>query len=152
MILQEAKIKENIKTDKKIRVCFVCTGNTCRSPMAAAALNHYAGDRFIATSAGISACAGCDMTPGAQRALEAHGIEVPPHISRPFTENTARDNDIIIAMTGRHFMSLMQSYPAYTAKFECMKREISDPYGGDDAVYSACFDEIVVCLKERFSF
>lgn len=120
--------------------------------MAAAVLNHYAGDRFIATSAGICASAGSDMTPGAQRALEGMGIKVPPHISRPFTENTARDNDIIIAMTGRHFMSLMQSYPEHTAKLECMRHEISDPYGGDDAVYSACLDEIFGCLKERFSF
>lgn len=150
-MLQAEKEKTVNKTDKRLRVCFVCTGNTCRSPMAAAVLNHFAPDRFIATSAGISAIAGNDMSSGAKRALESRGITVPPHISRAFTESVARDNDIIIAMAGSHFMALMQAFPAYAVKYECMRREISDPFGGDNGVYESCLDEIIDCLKERFS-
>lgn len=150
MTLQEEKKTEN-KRDERIRVCFVCTGNTCRSPMAAAALNHLAPDRFIATSAGLCASGGKDMSRGAQNALESMGINVPAHISRPFTENAARDNDIVIAMTGAHLMALMQGYPGYMSKFEVMPREISDPFGMDDEAYRECLDEIVCGLKERFA-
>lgn len=119
--------------------------------MAAAALNHLAPDRFIATSAGLCASGGKDMSRGAQNALESMGINVPAHISRPFTENAARDNDIVIAMTGAHLMALMQGYPGYMSKFEVMPREISDPFGMDDEAYRKCLDEIVCGLKERFA-
>ena len=150
MILQEKKKTEN-KKDDRLRVCFVCTGNTCRSPMAAAVLNHLAPERFTATSAGLCASGGKDMSRGAQIALESMGVKVPAHISRPFTETTAKDNDIIIAMTGAHLMTLMQAFPEYMSKFEVMPHEISDPFGMDDEAYKKCLDEIVRGIKERFA-
>ncbi|MCI8590603.1 MAG: low molecular weight protein arginine phosphatase [Clostridiales bacterium] len=150
MTAQQEQRQGTAKKDERVRVCFVCTGNTCRSPMAAAALNHLAGDRFIAQSAGLCASGGQDMSAQAKEALLEKGITPPPHIARPLTESLLQENDLVIGMTDAHFLRMVQMFPAYASKCEGVSRDIGDPFGGDLAVYSRCLDEILSFLQERF--
>ena len=150
MTAQQEQRHKTGEKEKRVRVCFVCTGNTCRSPMAAAALNHLAGDGFIAQSAGLCAAGGQDMAEQAKEALRLKGMEPPPHIARPLTENLLQENDLVIGMTDAHFLRIVQMFPAYASKCEGVSRDIGDPFGGDISIYSRCLDEILSFLQERF--
>ena len=142
---------EKIKTeDTRTRVLFVCTGNTCRSPMAAAVLNALAPDRFIASSAGLSCSDGKPMSENAALALSEAGITPPPHASRQITRGIVEQNDIIIGLTGSHFMVLLGAFPDLAGKIESMPRDVGDPWGGSLAEYKASLSAITECIKERF--
>ena len=143
--------KTENKTDEPVKVCFVCTGNTCRSPMAAAVLNHLGKGRFRAVSAGLAVHSARDMSENAKLALKNAGIEPPPHISRQLTEDDVRDNDIIIGLTANHYMIMMQALPGYLSKLEAMSADVGDPYGGTLETYEKCLCKITAAVKERFA-
>lgn len=134
------------------RICFVCTGNTCRSPMAEAVANDLASKRegketFEAYSAGLYANEGEPISSNAISALEL--AEVVPskrdyhaHTAHSLTAQEAEEYDLLIGMTGAHCMELMMRFPALAQKITCMPTPITDPYGGDLTVYRACLSEI----------
>ncbi|MBR3894772.1 MAG: hypothetical protein IKJ35_06445 [Clostridia bacterium] len=144
-------------------VCFVCTGNTCRSPMAEAvanalsleALNAYPAavrdalaPPIQAVSAGLYAENGAPISRHALEALES--AEIPTvkerdyhnHTAHTVTEEDADRADLLVAMTPAHAMELMMRFPAAAKKITLMPMAISDPFGGDLAVYQACLREI----------
>ncbi|MBR7182141.1 MAG: hypothetical protein IKD28_05090 [Clostridia bacterium] len=132
-------------------VLFVCTGNTCRSPMAAAVWNHLAAERgwhSIATSAGLYVAVGMPISKEAVAALSAAGImptprnDYPSHTARPVSEKLMQNADRVIAISATHAMELAVRYPQYAAKIETMPQGISDPFGGDVARYCACLEDI----------
>ena len=116
---------------KEKRILFVCTGNTCRSPMAAA---------LAADGSGIA--------PTAAAALENAGVHSTPdnpykhHISHTVTKADFERAACIVAMTGAHAMELLFRYPAYATKLTVMAEEIPDPYRGDLREYEACLAAI----------
>lgn len=134
----------------KTRVLFVCTGNTCRSPMAAAVLNAVAPDRYIASSAGLSCSNGKAMSENSRLALKAAGYDVPEHSSRLLTREIVAENDITVGISSAHFMVMLQAFPEFAGRFETMPHDISDPYGHDLDTYKKCLKEIEECIKERF--
>lgn len=154
---------------KTRRVCFVCTGNTCRSPMAEAvanALSHYRLEglpeavRDCATlpveafSAGLYACEGDPIAQNAVLALEQAGIETVAehdyhkHTAHLLNEETAEQFDLLIGMSGSHTMEMMMRFPHLAQKITCMPKPISDPYGGDLERYAACLAEITDGVQE----
>lgn len=143
------------KTPK--RVLFVCTGNTCRSPMAAAVLNHLGKGEFYATSAGLSAFSGDSISEDAVTALENAGIpctennNYKAHRSRRVTEELLEECDVAVAISSRHLMSLIYAFPAYAEKLTAMKKDISDPYMLGKDEYAKCLSEMTECIKEMFS-
>ena len=143
--------------DTPMRVCFICTGNTCRSPMAAAVLNHLGKGKYIASSAGISAFYGDSISEDAIKALESAGIpctednNYKAHVSRRVSEEILRDCDKAIAISSRHLMSLMYAFPEHAEKMTAMSKDISDPYMLGEAEYERCLNEITECIKEMFS-
>ncbi|MDQ1743442.1 MAG: low molecular weight protein-tyrosine phosphatase [Pseudonocardiales bacterium] len=97
-----------------IRVCFVCTGNICRSPSAEVVLRARlaeAGwaDRVSVDSAGTGPWhAGKDMDPRARQALVRRGYPVPPHVARQFQAADFADRDLVIALDAGHLARLGQ--------------------------------------------
>ena len=155
------KLIENpIKTgdgEAPTRVLFICSGNTCRSPMAAAVLNALGKGKYVASSAGISAFHGDGISEDAAAALENAGIsstdgnDYKNHASRPVTEELLKECDKAVAISSRHLMALLYAFPSYADKLTVMKKDISDPYmlGRDE--YEKCLSEITECIKEMFS-
>lgn len=142
--------------DECEKICFVCTGNTCRSPMAEALFNYLNKDKNIkAVSAGISAY-GMQISEKAVRALNKRGIQsnaendFKNHISRMINEKIMSECSKIIAMTGNHAMLLMGSFPNYASKIFAMPCDISDPFGGNDSIYEMCLSEIEEGITEIF--
>ena len=146
--------RENVKSSTKRRVLFVCTGNTCRSPMAAAIANHIAKERgeqgFLADSAGLFASEGEPMSEGAHHALETLGIEVPQHTARNVSAALLADADTVVGLTASHAMQLMMRYPEAATKIVTLPMDIADPYGADDATYLACARQLMLCVELAF--
>ena len=140
----------------KKKLVFVCTGNTCRSPMAAALYNHlFAKGEYFATSAGLYAD-GSPISEKAVCALMERGVLPTPsndyrhHTSRSLDENLINDADMVVGITGSHAMELMFRYPSYASKIAVMSEDIPDPYGGDDDVYRKCLEMIERSLTSSF--
>ncbi|MCI8611022.1 MAG: low molecular weight protein arginine phosphatase [Clostridiales bacterium] len=141
---------QNLQVPKKDLYLFVCSGNTCRSPMAAAIFNYYYGnDNRAAISAGLYADAS-PLSPNAAHALELAGISPPDHISQPVDTDMLNKAVQIIGITAAHADSLIWTYPQFASKITKMSMDISDPYGGDLAVYQACLEKIKEALFDMF--
>ncbi len=153
-----AEAKKSISSDEPRLICFVCTGNTCRSPMAEAFLNHRArvpelcsalGERsdLRAISRGLYAM-GAPIAENAVAVLEEAGIPSLPdnpyreHISKTIDDETAEAADLIVGMTDSHVFSLLSLYPQFASKITRMPLSVSDPFGGDMDAYRACLTDI----------
>ncbi len=148
--IETAEAPQNLKQSKKDLYLFVCSGNTCRSPMAAALFNHYYGDdNCTAISAGLYA----DSSPislNAAHALELAGITPPNHISQPVDTGMLEEAVQIIGITAAHTDSLIWAYPQFASKITKMSMDICDPFGGDLAAYQACLEKIKEALLDMF--
>lgn len=135
-------------------ILFVCTGNTCRSPMAAAAFRHLcasAGTASVAESAGLAAAAGMPMTPQAEFALRLRGVPVDGrHGSRPLSRELVEAADMVVVMTEGHLRAARGRYPAAAGKMRLLMSfapgpaglaaDVADPFGGDSEEYVACLE------------
>ena len=131
---------------------FVCSGNTCRSPMAAAIGNAHIAARLAipfealdragvrALSAGVSARAGAPMTPEAQQALRLLEVPVTPHAARNLTAELADQVEMIFCMTRAHRKAVIDMIPSVAGKTHCLDPEgdIEDPMGGGPEAYLKC--------------
>lgn len=137
------------------RVLFVCTGNTCRSPMAAAAYNHKnRGTHRRAYSAGLAAFKGAPISENAILALESAGIPSTPdndykgHTATPVTLDLLKEMDKIYAISPSHAMALFSAAPELAEKIEILG-DIADPYGGNLLDYSAALSAILAALEGK---
>lgn len=128
------------------KILFVCTGNTCRSPMAELCLKHkfkLAGIKGISVkSAGLSAIDGDKMNKKSATALKNAGIKPYPFKSRAITLEMINKSDLIICMALNHKEMLSFSGKAFTLAELTGGNDILDPFGGDQQIYNRTFNEI----------
>lgn len=134
------------------RVLFVCTGNICRSPMAAAVAAARAGDRTAFESAGIRALAGEPATPEAVEACAEAGVALAGHRARAFDRTGSWDR--VYVMTADHLRAVLAAAPHLRGRVEMLRPDggdVDDPYGWGIEAYRRARDEITAAIDARGS-
>ena len=144
---------------------FVCSGNTCRSPMAAAIANAEIAARLgiayealetvnvRALSAGVSARAGAPLTDEAADVLRSLSVPVKPHAARNLTPELAEKAELIFCMTKAHRQAVVEMLPSVAGKTYCLditQADIADPIGKGMPAYVACAQQIQRLVQLRF--
>src|SRR5690625_1368598 len=106
-----------------MRILFICTGNTCRSPMAEHLLRHKLPSLEV-KSAGIYAVENLPANKNAQLVLQEKGLEIN-HYSQPVTEKLLHWADLVITMTIQHKHSLILEYPSFQEKYYTLKEYVT---------------------------
>ena len=144
---------------------FVCSGNTCRSPMAAAIANAEIASRLgipfesletvniRALSAGVSARVGAPLTPEAAEVLGSFNVPVRPHAARNLTPELASEAELIFCMTKAQRQAVIEMLPQFAGKTYCLHADsdVDDPIGKDMAAYVACARQIQRLVQLRLN-
>ncbi len=121
----------------KYTIMFVCSGNTCRSPMAAGALQVLLEKKrprkFEIISSGTGAASGFPATEYAVEASKIWECDISGHQSQPVTDELINNSDLILAMTPTHLRELMRVKPDAKDKYFLLKN-FPDPSPDGDGV------------------
>ncbi|MGE6630353.1 low molecular weight protein arginine phosphatase [Bacillus sp. NPDC077027] len=140
-----------------MNILFVCTGNTCRSPMAQALFASIADEKHLKVkvkSAGIFAS---DHGKASYQAVEALFEKSIPlnHTSSKVTEELIEGADYIFTMTAQHKQFILEQYGQAKGKVFTLKEfatgmdgDVSDPFGGSLSIYQETRDELEVLLYQ----
>jgi protein-tyrosine-phosphatase len=138
---------------ESFRLLFVCSGNTCRSPLAEVLAKHQVkelGWTVEVRSAGVSALAGTPASSGSLDAAQRHGLDLSAHRSREVDADLIDWADLILVMSPGHLVRLAQLGGAGKAALldafaegeegvEDVGGGIPDPFGGDDEAYEETY-------------
>ncbi|MDR2648427.1 MAG: low molecular weight protein arginine phosphatase, partial [Clostridiales bacterium] len=128
-----------------MNILFVCTGNTCRSPMAQAialGMPENAGITF--NSAGISAWDGSPASAHSAECVKSLGLSLDSHHARSITFDMLDEADLVLTLTHEHKKHILETFPGFAGKTYTINEyageagEINDPYGQDYKAYEIC--------------
>ncbi len=136
--------------DKKL-IIFLCTGNTCRSPMAAAlfenGLTKEERDLYEVRSFGLAAFGGEPASDHAVEVMQSNGIDISGHRSTPLNRYALAQAELVVCMTEAHSRVLLQVgvEPEKMVVFD-----IPDPYKGTLDDYQRCAEKIKTELTKVY--
>lgn len=160
-VYDERTIRRLLRT----MILFVCSGNTCRSPMAEAIARKLLSERLGVDeaalekrgievfSAGSHAMAGARATPEAVEAAKTVGADLSRHRSRPLTVELINQADVIFTMDRNHTRAATSMVPSAQPKVKALDpaAEIEDPIGGDAALYHDLAGRLWKLIDARLS-
>jgi protein-tyrosine phosphatase len=145
-------------------ILFVCSGNTCRSPMAEAITRRVLAEKLHITepeleskkgisvvSAGSYALPGARATPQAVEALKQLGTDLTHHRSRPLTVELIHQADVIFTMGRSHAAAVQALVPSASEKVATLDPagDIDDPIGGDTTLYRDLAGQLQTLIEKR---
>lgn len=162
-LLREGVIDERtLRRLANLHFLLICSGNTCRSPMAEGLLRKLLSERLQCDekdlaergihieSAGVATFSGARVSPLAVHALKHRGIDISGHRSEPATLEVLNRADYIFTMTMDHRETVVALSPAAAERCRPLAEEdIQDPIGGDEATYNSCALAIEEALRRR---
>lgn len=132
------------------KILFICTGNTCRSPMAEGIfrvlLKKHGAEGIVCESAGINPLVGDKAQPNAVTAAAEYGADITGHRARAYAPDMAQDTDLFVCMSTRHILFLGDAIPE--EKIRLLGGGIADPYGADLNTYRVCAAHITQALDD----
>ena len=146
------------------RILFVCTGNTCRSPLAEAlarrALSERGWSHVEVSSAGVSTLQGTPASDGALRAALEEGLDLSEHRSALLTAERVEEADLVLGMTPSHVLSVDalggEGKSALLGAFAAGEEggegpDVPDPFGGDAKRYRETVETLKRMVERTLS-
>lgn len=126
------------------RVLFVCTGNTCRSPMAEGIYNKMS---VGALSRGLMVYGAPPASENAVKAMAEMGIDISNHTARQIAKGDIEESGVVLTMTLGHKRIILAKWPEFEGKVFTLGEmaggdDVPDPYGGDIDEYRRCAETI----------
>ncbi|MEN6458760.1 MAG: L-threonylcarbamoyladenylate synthase [Thermoguttaceae bacterium] len=158
--------EKTLRRLSSLMLLFVCTGNTCRSPMAEMICRRLLADRMkcgmdhleehgvLVSSAGTSAILGGRAAAEAVQCMDDFGIELGDHETQPLTEPLVRHSDVIYVMARSHRQAILSQWPSAADRTVLLSpdgMDIADPIGGSLECYRQCAEQIEAALAARIN-
>jgi len=154
--------EKNVARFASVMILFICTGNTCRSPMAEILCKKLIAENLgcekselesngvVIQSAGLAAMPGSPPSKESVLIMDEVGLDLTRHQSQPLSQQMLADADHVFCMTSSHLHAIQSQWPesADRVSLLCMDQsDVPDPIGGTVEHYRICANQIETHLK-----